>query len=65
VGLSGTSAAGALGWWRATFRPQAWKILFSQACQYPLDHRRVFDAHDDLDRATAVRAGLHVDLENP
>ena len=30
-----------------------------------LDHDRIFDARDDLDRATAVRAGQDVDLEHP
>ena len=32
--------------------------------QDPLDHRRVFDTRDDLDRAAAVRAGFDVHLEN-
>ena len=29
------------------------------------DHRRIFDARDDLDRATTVLAGLDIDLEHP
>ena len=49
---------------RAAFCPQAGKILAGQVIQYPLDHRRVFDTRDDLDRAAALRAGLDVDLEH-
>ena len=30
-----------------------------------LDHARIFDARDDLDRATTVLAGQDVDLEHP
>ena len=33
--------------------------------QYPLDHRRVFNTRDSLDRAAAGRAGFDVHLENP
>ena len=29
------------------------------------DHRRVFDGGDDLQSAAAVRAVLHVDIEDP
>lgn len=33
--------------------------------QDALDYRRVFDAGDDLDHGPTIRAGLHVNLENP
>ena len=33
------------------------KVLF--------DHRRIFDARDDLDRATTVLAGLDIDPKHP
>ena len=29
------------------------------------DHRRIFDARDDLDRATTVLAGLAINLKHP
>lgn len=43
--------ADALGRRCPAFRPQAGEIVFSQVSQDSLDHRRVFDAGDDLDRA--------------
>ncbi len=42
-------------------RPQSRKIVFGQMIQDPLDDRRVFDARDDLDRSSALRAGLDID----
>jgi len=50
---------------RATFRPQTRKILAGQMIQYPLNHRRVFDARDDLDRSSALRASFDIYLKNP
>jgi hypothetical protein len=33
--------------------------------QYPLNHRRVFDTRDDLDRAPTFRTDLHINLKDP
>ncbi len=48
-----------------TFRPQARKILAGSVIQDSLDHRRVFDTRDDLNRSSALRAGFDINLENP
>ena len=49
---------------RAAFCPQAGKSLAGQVIQDPLDHRRVFDTRDDLDRSSTIRTGLHIYLEH-
>lgn len=38
--------------------------LAGQVLQYPLDHGRVFNEGDDLDRSATTRAGLDVDLKH-
>ena len=60
--LKPASLRWSLAWWQQV--QSCWGYFLFQVSEYLLDHYRVFNTGNDLDRATAFAAGFDIDMEH-